>query len=77
MHVIKLVAPIGVLNRQSLTDLLGEEANRLKQVIVEQGPDMGTETVTVEFKKTSRLETVELLKRILTIPDVREEQAPH
>ena len=77
VHVIKLVAPIGVLNRQSLTDLLGEEANRLKQVIVEQGPDMGTETVTVEFKKTSRLETVELLKRILTIPEVREEQAPH
>jgi putative Mg2+ transporter-C (MgtC) family protein len=46
-------------------------------VLVEQGPQMGTESVTVEFKKTSRVETAELLKRILTIPEVREEPAPH
>ena len=77
VHVIKLVAPNGVLNRQSLEDFLGEEAGRLKQVIVEQGPDMGTESITIEFRRTSRVETAELLKRILTIPNVREEPAPH
>ena len=75
--MIKLVAPTGVLNRQSLEAFLGADAVRLKQVLVEQGPQMGTESVTVEFKKTSRVETAELLKRILTIPEVREEPAPH
>ena len=74
---IKLVAPIGVLNRQTLEDFLGKDAGRLKQVVVEQGPDMGTESITVEFRKTSRVETAELLKRILTIPEVREEPPPH
>lgn len=77
VHVIKLVAPTGVLNRQSLEDFLGADAGRLKQVVVEQGPDMGTESITVEFRKTSRVETAELLKKILTIPDVREEPPPH
>jgi putative Mg2+ transporter-C (MgtC) family protein len=77
VHVIKLVAPTGVLNRKSLEAFLGVDAVRLKEVLVEQGPQMGTESVTVEFKKTSRVETAELLKRILTIPEVREEPAPH
>ena len=67
----------GIIEFHGIEPSLGDEAGRLKQVIVEQGPDMGSESVTVEFKRTSRLETAELLKRILTIPDVREEQAPH
>lgn len=77
VHVIKLVAPTGVLSRKSLEAFLGADAVRLKQVLVEQGPEVGTESITVEFKKTSRVETAELLKRILTIADVREEPAPH
>lgn len=77
VHVFRLVAPTGVLTRHSLEQLLGVQADRIKQVIIEQGPELGTECVTVEFKKTSRQQSVELLKHILTLPDVREEQAPH
>lgn len=77
VHVVKLVAPTGVVSYSSLQQLLGERADRIKQVIVERGPDVGTESVIVQFGKTTRLESVELLKQILTLPGVREEPAQH
>jgi len=76
-HVIRLVAPTGVVTREVLDKLLGERADRVKQVIIYEGPDVSVENIVVEFKKTTRYESFDMLKTILTLPGVRSEGMEH
>ena len=76
-HVIKLIAPTGAVTRQVLDELLGERADRIKQVIIYEGPDISVENIVLELRKTTRYESAGMLKSILTLPGVRAQSMEH
>jgi len=76
IHVVKLVAPSSALSWQTLTQILGERSDRIKQLVIEQGPTSDTESVTIEFRGTTKVMADEMIRKILQVPGVREEYIP-
>lgn len=74
VHVLKLIAPSQVLTLKVLNQVMGNRAGKVKQFIIEKGPSDDTDSITIEFKRTSGAQAQELLAQLLQIDGVREEQ---
>lgn len=77
IQVVKLVAPNNTLSPNQLKQLLGARADKIRQFIVERGPDSSTETFTIELRGVTKSQSDEIIKQILGVDGVREVAPPH
>lgn len=77
IQVVKLVAPNNTLSPNQLKQLLGARADKIRQFIVERGPDSSTETFTIELRGVTKSQSDEIIKQILEVDGVREVAPPH
>ena len=77
IQVVKLIAPNNALSPNQLKQLLGERAEKIRQFIVERGPDSSSETFTIELRGVTKAQSDEIIKQILGVDGVREVAPPH
>ena len=77
IQVVKLIAPNNTLSPNQLKQLLGERADKIRQFIVERGPDSSSETFTIELRGVTKAQSDEIIKQILGVDGVREVAPPH
>ena len=77
IQVVKLIAPNNTLSPNQLKQLLGERADKIRQFIVERGPDSSSETFTIELRGVTKAQSDEIVKQILGVDGVREVAPPH
>ena len=77
IQVVKLVAPNNTLSPNQLKQLLGARADKIRQFIVERGPDSSSETFTIELRGVTKSQSDEIIKQILGVDGVREVAPPH
>lgn len=74
-HVFKLIAPSRALTLHTLHEVMGNRASKVKQFIVEKGPEDETDSITIELKRTSGAQASEILAQLLRIEGVHEDDS--
>jgi len=73
VHVLKLVAPARALSLNTLNEVMGNRAGKVKQFLVEKGPVENSDSITIELTRTSGAQAKEILDQLLSIEGVHED----